>query len=234
VREDGSGRVAVRVVADPAAVQALTGAGGSLEERVRTSDLADRGWKISPWSTRPDGSATVVLTKPFTTVDQVGGILDEISGPNGPLHDFRATRERKFFSKQFAVRGRIDVSKVESGVASDADLAARLAEQGLDVAMTDQQLTAALRAALIVRLAVHLPDGGGGTVTVGPGDSAPVDVRGSVTDSTRTWLVVAAAACVVVAGLALLWPRRRGRRGRPGRPGRRALVASGGNGSPEV
>ena len=169
VREDGSGKVAVRLVADPAAVEALTGAGGTLSDRVRTADLADAGWTITPWVTAADGSATLLLVKPFTSVDQVGAIIREVSGRDGPLRGFVATRARAFLAKHFGVQGQVDIGRAQAGVATDSDLAKNLTAQGLDPVATDRQLTAALRAALTVRVAGHAPWGGRTTVTVAAG-----------------------------------------------------------------
>ena len=53
---------------------------------------------MHPWVRAADGSAQLVLTKPFSTPAQVAGIMREISGTTGPLRDVTVTRDRGLFS----------------------------------------------------------------------------------------------------------------------------------------
>ena len=94
VHDDGSGVVTVTAVLDPDAVQAAEAGGGKLEDRVRLGDLTQAGWTVHPWVRAADGSAQLVLTKPFSSPAQVAGIMHEISGTAGPLRDVTVTRDR--------------------------------------------------------------------------------------------------------------------------------------------
>jgi hypothetical protein len=216
VRDDGSGTVTVHVVADPAAVSAA-GGGGSLDDRVRLGDLETGGWTVRPWVARPDGSATLVLSKPFTRVAEVSRIVREISGPSGPFRSFHVTRERAFFTTRFGASGVIDLGQVATGVTTDQLLADRLAAQGVDVHAIDQQLLSELHEALRVGVRVRLPGGADRTARADPGKTASIDARTTVLDTTRVALVAGAAGFGLLAIVAVLWP------GRPRPRGRRTL-----------
>lgn len=211
VREDGSGSVRVDVAVDAEAVQTAEVGGGTLEDRVRLSDLPAAGWSVDPWVRNEDGSATLTLSKPFTSVDQVSGILDELSGPNGPLRDPSFDRSRSFFATRFAADATVDLAAITTGITEDAELVARLQAQGVDVNGVDQQLLAQLKDALTVTLVVDLPGPGKTTITPAVGESLTLSASASVKDTKRITLVVVALLLVVLAGVVALWPRRKGR-----------------------
>lgn len=214
VREDGSGFVRVDVTADAEAVQQAQVGGGTLEERVRLTDLAAAGWTVEPWVRNLDGSASLTLSKPFTSVDQVVGILEELSGDAGPLQQAEFTRTRSFFSTKTAATATVDVDAMTTGILADPELVASLQAQGLDVAVVDQQLAAQLREAFHLRLVVELPDGQRTVVEPAPGAPATVDSAASVLDTRRILFVVLALVFVAGVVVVLLWPRKRVRRRR--------------------
>jgi hypothetical protein len=217
VREDGSGFVRVDVTADAEAVQTAEVGGGKLEDRVRLSDLPAAGWTVAPWVRNPDGSASLTLRKPFTSVDQVPAILDELNGEYGPLESASFTRTRSFFATDFEAIGVVDLGSMSTGITQDSELVARLQAEGVDVNGIDQQLLAQLKDAFSVRLVVDLPGRGKTVVEPAPGAAATLTASASVDDTTRIYLVVVAGLLVVAALLVAIWPRRRGRR-RRGRP----------------
>ena len=95
MHDDGSGVVTVAPSLDPDAVQAAEAGGGKLEDRVRLADLAAAGWTVlAVGAQRADGTAAITLSKPFSSPDEVAGIIDEISGTVGPLKNVRAVRDR--------------------------------------------------------------------------------------------------------------------------------------------
>ena len=71
VKENGSGEVRVRAVLDAAAVAAAESNGGKLDDRVRLGDLTSAGWKVASWARALDGTATLLLVKPFVNVSHV-------------------------------------------------------------------------------------------------------------------------------------------------------------------
>ena len=214
VREDGSGFVRVDVTADVAAVQTAEAGGGTLEERVRLSDLAAAGWAVEPWVRNPDGSASITMSKSFTDVGQVDGILAELNGDAGPLRDASFTRSRSLFTTKFAAEAAVDVDAIGTGILTDADLVASLQAQGVDVGAIDQQLLGQLRDALHLRVVVELPDGQRTVVEPAPGRPATIDSESSVLDVRRVLLGVLALVLVGGAVVVALWPRRRIRRRR--------------------
>src|SRR5438105_12656811 len=74
VHKDGSGVVTVTAVLDPDAVKAAEAGGGKLEDRVRLGDLTKARWTVTPWARSADGSAQIVLSKPFRSPAEVAGI----------------------------------------------------------------------------------------------------------------------------------------------------------------
>jgi len=217
VRDDGSGDVTAVVTADAEAVQAAEVGGGKLEDRVRLSDLPAAGWTVEPWVRNPDGSATLTLRKPFTSVDEIPGILHELNGDHGPLQSSAFTRARSFFSTKYTATGAIDLGAIGTGIADDPELVQQLQAQGIDVAGIDAQLLDQLQRALSVRLVVELPGHEPVTFEPAAGATASVDASSSVQDTRRVMLVAIAGGLLVLAMVVALWPRRRKRGGRRAR-----------------
>ena len=216
VHEDGSGVVTVTAVLDPDAVKAAEAGGGKLEERVRLGDLTKAGWTVQPWARAADGSAQIVLSKPFSSPAQVAGIMREISGTTGPLRDVTVTRDRGLFSTSYSARGTLDLETLQTGLTTDPDVVASLSNQQGDVNAIDQSLLAEIRDAFGLKLAVDLP---GRTTTVQgvSGKTTEVDTSSSVLDTQRVVLVVVAVVLIALAVLVMLWPGRRRARGRRAR-----------------
>ena len=217
VRDDGSGYVQADVAVDAEAVQAAEVGGGKLEDRVRLSDLPAAGWTVEPWVRNADGSATLTLRKPFTSVDEIPGILHELNGDHGPLRTSAFTRSRSFFSTKYAATGEIDLGAIGTGISDDPELVQQLQAQGVDVAGIDAQLLDQLQRAFTVRLVVELPGHDPVTIEPAAGAKANVDVSSSVQDTRRVMLVAIAGGLLVLAMVVALWPRRRRRGGRRAR-----------------
>ncbi|MFM8302704.1 MAG: hypothetical protein ACKOA9_00160 [Actinomycetota bacterium] len=214
VDEDGAGVVRVEVRADADAVQTAEAGGGTLESRVRLADLPAAGWTVGPWVRAPDGSASITLRKRFADVDEVTGILSELSGDAGPLRDASFTRSRSFLATETAARVTLDRARMGTGIAADSDLVARLQAEGVDVNAIDQQLRTELQEGLGVRLVVELPDGSRTVIEPAAGKAAALDASASVLDLRRLLLLVAAVVLVGGAFLVAVWPRRPVRRHR--------------------
>jgi hypothetical protein len=224
VRGDGSGVVSLHVALDADAVAAAEADGGKLEERVRLSDLSSAGWTVGAWRRATDGSATLDLSKPFTKVAQVAGIVHELNGAGGPLRDVRATRDDGTFSTGYSVRGTVDLQHLATGVPSDQQLVQSLTAQHVDVNAIDQQLLADVQHSFGIRLVVELP--GGKRVSIAPaaGTARPVDVSASVRNDDRVLLAIAAGGFVLLAVVVMLNGRRVKRRRRRRRAARRGTT----------
>jgi len=214
VHRDGSGVVTVTAVLDGEAVKAAETGGGKLEDRVRVGDLDRAGWTVK-WVHAADGSAQIVLRKPFQAPDQVAGIMREVSGTTGPLRAVTLTRDRGPLSTSYDVKGTLDLARLQTGVAADPDVVASLTNQQVDLHALDQSLVAQIKDSLGVTVDVRLP--GGRTEVVGTaGRSTPIDASTSVLDTNRIGLILVAVVLVVAAFLVLLWPGPRSRARRRG------------------
>jgi hypothetical protein len=211
VHSDGSGVVTVKAALDPEAVRAAETGGGHLEDRVRLSDLTAAGWTVSPWERTGGGDAQIVFSKPFESVDQIPSIMKEISGPNGPLRDVTATRDRGLASTQYEVRGAIDLAAVGTGVTADPDLVKALTNQQVDVNAIDQQLLTELRDSVTVTVEVKLPDGSTKVVHGESGKRVEFSASASSLNTRRLLLFGLAIVLLLAAGGVLLIGRRRRR-----------------------
>jgi hypothetical protein len=211
LHDDGSGVVTVRATLDSEAVSEAEQDGGKLEDRVRLDDLEAAGWTVSPWVRSDAGTAQIELSKPFSSPDKVAGIVAEISGANGPLRDFQATRDSGVVSTNYDVGGAIDLAAIGTGIGADPGLVAALTNQQVDVNTIDQALLTELRNAVSVSVVVNFPDGSSTRVNGLAGQRVPIDVSTSILNTRRLALLGLAAVLVVLAIVALLVGRRRRR-----------------------
>ena len=211
MHDDGSGVVTVRATLDAQAVAEAEVGGGKLEDRVRLGDLTNAGWNVSPWVRSGSGTAQIELSKPFSSPDQVSGIVAEVSGPNGPVKDVVATRDHGVTSTSYSVTGAVDLAAIGTGVAADPDLVAALTNQQVDVNAVDQSLLAELKTSVSVSTVVKFPDGSSTTINGVTGQRVPIDVSTSIVNTRRLVLLAVAVVLVVLAIVVLLIGRRRRR-----------------------
>jgi hypothetical protein len=220
VREDGSGVVRLLVEADAAAVKAAESGGVPIEQAVRLDDLADAGWELGTWARAEDGSASVVLSKRFETVDEVADIAEEASGAHGPLRDLRATRDSGFLATKYTLEGRIDLEGVTTGLADDPEVLANLTAQSVDPTVIDQQLLAQVKSSFALEVVARLPGAPADRTKADPGAVTTIEATSNVRATTQMLFL---AAAIVLAVLAIaLWifgnPKRRPRQRRTPKP----------------
>ncbi len=220
MRENGSGVVSVRVVLDPAAVTAAEVGDGTLETRVRLDDLPGADWTVTPWTRTKGGSAVLAVRKPFDRPDQVAGIVRELSGPDGPLQKFSASREPATFATKWRVTGEVDLRTPKLGIGSDQQLVANLTAERVDIPKIESDLVAKLDG-LRVHAVVQLPDGERREVSATGGKRAALSATSEATDVGRLGLLVVGIAVGVLAVVILVVGERRARR-RVRRPARTA------------
>ena len=146
MHDDGSGVVNVRATLDAQAVAEAEVGGGKLEDRIRLGRPRRRRAGRSRRGRAADRArAQIELSKPFSSPDQVAGIIAEVSGPNGPVKDVAATRDHGTASTSYSVTGAVDLAAIGTGVAADQELVNSLTNAQVDVNAIDQSLLAELR-----------------------------------------------------------------------------------------
>ncbi len=119
MRENGSGQVAVIVVADAAVVDQAPG----LADDVRTADLVAAGWQVDGPRATATGGLTLTLTHPFDTPEQATALLSTLNGPTGPLQAISLQRTATLHEITYQVSG---TGRLDGGLAAftDTDLVA--------------------------------------------------------------------------------------------------------------
>lgn len=228
VEQDGSGQVSVAVALDEAAAARVP----DLADQLEVEDLVEAGWVVTGPSPEADGRTWVRATKPFSSAEEAGRVLDEITGADGPFRDLEVRRTSSLLVDEWDLAGTVDLT---GGLAGFSDDALRERLDGTDVGMTEAEIVAVagrpLDEAVTFQVAVSLP----GEIT----SSAPAEVGGAAvwqpalgervalvatgsrlhTDAVA-WFVVAAVAAVALVAVVLLRGSRRRRSRRRRRRGR--------------
>ena len=205
VEDDGSGRVEVVVALDRDAARRVPG----LEDQLVVDDLEAAGWAVAGPEAVDGGGAEIRASKAFTSLDALGDVVAEVSGPEGPLADLVVERDRAPFGETWRVRGGADLREGLE-VFGDAGLRERLG--GSSFGMSQEELERAagqpLAEAVRFRVSADLPGGGRSWTPV-------LGERTALTAESRTWeggrLALAAAAAVLAllaVVMLLVRPRR--------------------------
>jgi hypothetical protein len=171
VERDGSGVVNVGLGLDDAALQRV----GDLDRQVRVGDLAAAGWQVSRAHKEDDGLMWLRASKPFRSIEDLNGVLTEVTGPPAVLRDVRLVDEDVGTATVHHLAGTVDLS---SGLAlvADPQLAARLGGDpaAARVAAIEQAEGRPLRDLVTVDVTAHLADAGVQTLhpTLGAGPTA--------------------------------------------------------------
>lgn len=200
------GVVTARFVLDREAVALL---GGVVGEGAQTSDLHQAGWEMSPVRQTSGGGAEIEVSKSFSRPEDLGAVIGELSGPAGPLRDFRLERRRSFTRAEYRLRGTADIGAggaAATGFANTPDLAARLRDAGVNPDRVAELLAQRAAEGLDVRLVVELPGRAAEEFEVRPGRPATVDIASETNNRARPVLL---AVAVVTALIVLLRLRRR-------------------------
>ncbi len=214
VRDDGSGTVTARVVLDADAVRQGEAGGVELEEAVRLGDLEAAGWESSGWERVDGGGAVIEVSKDFARASEAGAVVEELSGPDGPLQDVVVERNASTFSTEWDFSGVADLSDVKPGISADADLVARLTFSRIDVENLEAQMLLRTRDAFRLRVVADLPASSARTFEVPPGTVVEMDDSSSQTSRTRVLMFVGGFAIAVVAVAILVAGEARDRRRR--------------------
>lgn len=219
LEEDGSGTVEVAVGLDDEALTELpdldqdgVGDAADLSLVARVDDLEATGWTIGEPESE-DGVTWIRATKPFGTPEQAVEVLDELTGPEGPLREWDVKRQRSFGQTEFRVAGIVDLS---AGLEAfgDAGLAQGLDGEpfGEDVTLIEQRYGQPIGDLVGLELAVVLP---GATESWTPelgSPAATIEARSTRYDWPVLLLAGAAVACFLALTGVLGYPAFRSAR----------------------
>lgn len=176
VNEDGSGLVTVAVNADAEAASHTM----LLEGNPLVTDLTATGWAITgpTPAAGPAGEPNwyqMTATKSFSRAEQLAGILQEVTGSNGPFKNFRLQRSTSFAKRSFSLTGTVDLRGGITGF-SDDELTKLLGGQplGQDKAALEKQLGKPLESLVNFDITAFLPGDLGrhnGVITPAPSRS---------------------------------------------------------------
>ena len=206
VQPNGTGTIKVVVTADKAIVDKAP----SLKADVRVDDAVKAGWKVDGPTDTKDGGLTLTLRHSFSGPAEATGLLAQVNGARGPLHNMVLSRSGKDTNSTWKLTGRLEVNGGLEAFADDATLtllggapyAAEISAAGLD-----------LGDAVGINFDATLP--GKVDATTGqqqdgviswrvPMDGTPTDVATSVTN-VDVASSISRVARVLILGLLALW-----------------------------
>ena len=187
--------------------------GVELEAGVRVDDLTQAGWRSSGWERRGRG-AVLTMSKGFARAEDAGAVVAELNGEDGPLRDVRVTRTTSTFRTEWAFSGIADLETLKTGIATDAELLARLTAERVDVAALDQRLLADTRDSLRLSVTADLPKASPDEFPVRPGTTVAMQTSSSATATGRIAMVLVGVVVGVFAVVILVVGELRSRRRR--------------------
>jgi hypothetical protein len=206
VQDDGSGEVEVVVALDRDAARRVPG----LEDQLEVDDLEAAGWEVSGPSRVRGGGVEIRATKGFTSLDELGDVVAEVSGRDGPLSDLAVERDRAAFGDIWRVRGAADL---RDGLEAFGDAGLRERLGGSSLGMSDEELERAagrpLPEAVRFRVTADLP-GGGASWSPALGERTPLEAESRTWEAPRLGLL--ALAVVLALGAVAMLLVRPGRR----------------------
>ena len=212
VRSDGTGTLTVSVTLDRSARAAIGGSSSSPD--VPLGDLRAHGWSVGAWRPTANGGTSISLTKGFTGEAGLASALADLDGRDGALRSPHLTRSRSLLRDRDSLSLVADLRGLSVGVASDAQLAARLRAAGVDVAALDRGLQSKLGGAFDLSVDLALPGGAHTAVVLKPGSERVVSAASTSTHTARLFELLLAVAAGVLGLLMLAVAALNARRAR--------------------
>lgn len=195
VEESGGGTVQVVANFDAEAWEAL-----EAEQDLRLDDLSDAGWQVSGPNVDESSSVTLDASKEFASAKELGDVLAEVSGPDGPYARLGLSQHESFARSRYRLEGVLDGSMGVLGLAeSDVTEALGGLPYGTDLEALEASLGAPVGSFVTLNLHVDLP---GARATDAPGWSTNLAAETplGVLTTAQVWhakpLLLAAAAVV--------------------------------------
>ena len=151
VAEDGSGTVEIGAGVDDDALERRP----TLLDDLALDDLLATGWTATAPTKEADGLTWVRLRHEFATPDEVGPLVDEIAGEDGPFQDFELTRDDGFAETTYEFSGTVDFGAGVSGLTDDPQVAGALEADPAE--LIEAEIGQALDEVLRVQVGVRLP-----------------------------------------------------------------------------
>jgi hypothetical protein len=151
VDEDGSGDVELAVALDEDAMSRRP----DLLDELDLSDLTDTGWEVTGPAEETDGSTWIRASHDFGTPEELGTLIDDVAGEQGPFRDFHLTREDAFAERRYDFTGTVDFTAGAGALAEDPELAEALEAEPIE--LLEARLGAAIDEMVEVQVAVRMP-----------------------------------------------------------------------------
>lgn len=203
------GEVAVRFEVDKDAVS-VVGGPRAVVQGAQVTDLRNAGWEVAGPRRTTAGGAVIEASKRFSHPADLGAVVNELSGPEGPLQGFRLDRHRGLTRVRYRLSGGMylgEAGELLTGFGNDPGLARRLEAAGVDAARVAALLTERAVAGFRLAVVVDLPGRDPVRFEARPGQAGEVRVSATEPDRARPALLVVAGV-LGVAALAVLRPRR--------------------------
>lgn len=151
VDDDGSGQLELAVALDEEAVSRRP----EVLEELDLSDLTGTGWEVTGPAEEADGATWIRARHDFATPEELGTLVEEVAGEQGPFRDFRLTEEEAFAERRFRFSGTVDFTAGAVALAEDPELAEALDAEPIE--LLEQRLGAAIDDMVEVQVAVRMP-----------------------------------------------------------------------------
>ncbi len=201
VEPDGGGTVTVTVTLDAEAAAEVP----DLDQSLLVEDLQATGWTVRGPDPVPGGGAKVVATRRFANPGQLDDVVGQLTVDDGPIRDFRLTRERSFAATRYRLEGTVDLS---GGLDAFGDQALRDTLGGQMLGRSPEELAAELgvppEEAFGFRVRVQLPDGEEAVWTPELGGEPVAIEAASTRREPQAWLFAGAAAVAALGFLVTL------------------------------
>lgn len=151
VDDDGSGVLELAVALDDDALERRP----DVFDELDLSDVIDTGWEVTGPAEEADGRTWIRARHDFGTPEELGPLVDEVAGEDGPFQAFGLAREDAFAETRFAFEGTVDFSAGAAAFTDDPELAEALeADPG---ELIEDRLGQAIDEIVQVQVAVRLP-----------------------------------------------------------------------------
>jgi hypothetical protein len=203
VNTDGSGSVTVAAGLDDGALARV----GNLQQQLRVDDLEAAGWAVTAPTVEGDRT-WVRASKSFSTPEEGTAVLAELTGPQGPFHDFVVKVDDGAFGTDYGVHGVVDLTGGPAAF-GDQELTTLLGGDPFGGTLTSIERAEGRSVADMVDFQVSVSLPGAGTPTVyrpsfGDEAATQVAVSSSQRSGAATVAIWALLGLVAIVGVVVL------------------------------